>query len=306
MGTNTESFFEQTGIHQRHIAAPEQAASDLALPAAEAALTAAGLTTDDIGLIVMATITPDMSCPAGANFVQAKLKADQALTFDVAAGCSGFLFAMFIAQQYLLAGFCDHVLLVASDVLSRTVNWEDASSAMLWGDGAGAAVISRNGKRDHPAPRILSVHAHTDGADCRNLSLPGAGSRVSPITHQSVDENLHAIRMIQDDVSDSVTVERYVETCKEAVQAGRVSLNDVNRFITHQADKRIISALAEKFKVDVNRFYQNADKYGNCSAASLALALDEAVRTDAIRKNDLVCLTAVGGGLTWASALIKW
>ncbi|MBW2090836.1 MAG: ketoacyl-ACP synthase III [Deltaproteobacteria bacterium] len=301
--TTGEWIFKRTGIRERRIAAPDQAASDLALPACRAALDTAGLTPQDIELIIMATITPDMACPAGANWLQAKLDAPQALTFDIAAACSGFIFALLTAQQYLVAGFCQNALVVASEVMSRTVNWEDVSSSILWGDGAGAAVLSLDNDQGH---RLLSTHAHTDGANGQNLLLPGAGSRTTPVSHESVNQHLHSLRMIDANSTLRVAVKYFAESCYEAVKANGVSIEDVNWFIPHQANQRIIQALAKRLNVAMDHFYLTIGKYGNSSSASLAIAFDEAVRTGAVKKNDLVCLTSFGGGLTWASSLIKW
>ena len=303
IGKTDDWVFKRTGIHERRIAAPDQAASDLALPACLAALDAAGLTARELDLIIMATITPDMSCPAGANWLQAKLDAPQALTFDISAACSGFIFALLTAWQYLRTGFCRHVLVVASEVMSRTVNWEDVPSAILWGDGAGAAVLSLAEDGGH---RLLSAHAHTDGANGQNLLLPGAGSRTTPVSHDSVDRHLHSLRMIDASSTLRVAVKYFADSCYEALDANGASIEDVALFIPHQANIRIIQALARRLNVALARFYVTIEKYGNSSSASLAIAFDEAVRSGAVKQDDLICLTSFGGGLTWASALIKW
>lgn len=304
MDTSDEWIRTRTGISERREAAPDQAVSDLALPACQIALQEAGLTSKDIELIVLGTITPDTHCPAGANWLQAKLEAPQALTFDVTAACSGFIFALHVAEKYLLSGFCKNALVVASEIMTRTVDWTDRSSAILWGDGAGAVVLSTEG--NDQLPRMLSVHAHTDGVNGQQLLMPGGGSNTTPISHESVDKKLHSLRMIEASSTVRVAVKHFVESCMEATETNGVTIEDVAWFIPHQANLRIILALAKRLKVDMSKFYMTIEKYGNISSASCAIALDEAVKTGAIKKNDLVCLTAFGGGLTWASSLIRW
>jgi 3-oxoacyl-[acyl-carrier-protein] synthase-3 len=304
LDTSDEWISTRTGVRERRLAAPDQAASDLALPACRQALDEAGLTPRDVEVIVMATITPDTHCPAGANWLQAHLGAHQALTFDVTAACSGFIFALHVADKYLRSGFCENVLVVASEVMSRTVDWTDRTTCILWGDGAGAALLSaKNTRKSH---RMLSVHAHTDGAGGRQLLMPGGGSKTTPISHESVDQKLHTLKMLEASSSVRVAVKHFSESCIEAVEANGVAIEDVACFIPHQANLRIIQAVAKRLKVDMSRFYMTIEKYGNISSASCAIALDEAARNGALKKNDLVCLTAFGGGLTWASSLLKW
>ncbi|MBU2552296.1 MAG: ketoacyl-ACP synthase III [Proteobacteria bacterium] len=304
MDTSDEWIRTRTGISERREAGPEEAASDLALPACLSALDEAGLTPRDIELIIMATITPDTHCPAGANWLQAKLDAPRALTFDVTAACSGYIFALHVAEKYLLSGFCENVLVVASEIMTRTVDWTDRGSAILWGDGAGALVLStRGGPGDH---RMLSVHAHTDGANGAQLLMPGGGSGTTPISHESVDKKLHNLRMIEASSTVRTAVRFFAESCDEAVEANGRTIEDVDWFIPHQANLRIIQSLAKRLKVDMDRFYMTIEKYGNISSASCAITLDEASRSGALKKDQLVCLTAFGGGLTWASALLAW
>ena len=303
MDTSDEWIFKRTGIRQRRVAAEDQAASDLALPACRAAIEHAGLTTDDIGLIIMATITPDTHCPAGANWLQAKLDAPRALTFDITAACSGFVFGIHVAEKFLMNGFCENALVVASEVMTRAMDWTNRSNAILWGDGAGAAVLSTAGDTGHT---LLSVHAHSDGANGQNLLVPGGGSLTTPISHESVDEKKHTILLIEPSASLRVAVDHFAEACHEAVEANGLTIEDIDMFIPHQANMRIVKAVAKRLKVDMDRFYMTIEKYGNMSSASSAVAFDEAVRAGALKKGDLVCLTVFGGGLTWASALIRW
>ncbi|MBW1713296.1 MAG: ketoacyl-ACP synthase III [Deltaproteobacteria bacterium] len=302
LDTSDEWIRKRTGVLERRMAAPEEACSDLAVPACNQALDMAGLTAKDIELIIMCTITPDTQCPAAANWLQAKLDAPQALTFDVTAACSGFIFGLNVAEQYLKARTCSRVMVVASEVMTRVVDYTDRTTAILWGDGAGAVILSR-GDED---PQILSTHAHTDGANGQNLLVPGGGSQVTPITHESVDKNLHSLKMIEAAASVRVAVRRFVESCHEACQANGATIDDISLFIPHQANLRMLQSVAKRLEVPMERLYVTVEKYGNISSASAPIALDEAVRKGCIKKGDKIILTAFGGGLTWGSALIRW
>ena len=302
MDTTDDWISQRTGIHERRIADPEIAASDLALEASRSALEMAGKKVEDIQLIIMATITPDTQCPAGANWLQAKLDAPQAVTFDVTAACSGYIFALNVAEQYLKAGTFQTVLVVASEIMTRTLNWKDRTSAILWGDGAGAALLSSSGDKS----RILSTHIHTDGANGSNLLMPGGGSKTTPISHESVDKDLHTLKLIEASASVRVAVKHFADACHEAVEANGFSIKDVDWVIPHQANLRMIQSLAKRLDLPMEKFFMTIQKYGNISSASIAIALDEAVRSGAVQKGHLVLLTAFGGGLTWGSALIRW
>jgi 3-oxoacyl-[acyl-carrier-protein] synthase III len=302
MDTTDEWISQRTGIHERRIADPEVAASDLALEASRSALEIAGFKVEEVQLIIMATITPDTHCPAGANWLQAKLKAPQAVTFDITAACSGFIFALNVAEQYLKVGNVKNVLVVASEIMTRTLNWKDRSSAILWGDGAGAVFLSGNGN----GAQILSTHIHTDGANGTNLLMPGGGSKTTPISHESVDKDLHTLKLIEASASVRVAVKHFADSCYEAVEANGFSIKDVDWVIPHQANLRMIQSLAKRLGLPMEKFFMTIQKYGNISSASIAIALDEAVRSGAIQKGHLILLTAFGGGLTWGSALIRW
>ncbi len=302
LDTTDEWIAQRTGVRERRVADPEVAASDLALEASKAALDMAGVEIKNLPLIIMATITPDTHCPAGANWLQAKLGADNAVTFDVTAACSGTLFALNVAEQYLKAGTFSSVLIVASEVMTRTLNWKDRSTAILWGDGAGAIMLSNEGGM----AEILSTHIHTDGAAGANLLMPGGGSKTTPISYESVDKDLHTLKMIEASASVRVAVKHFADSCIEAVEANGFTLGEVDWFIPHQANLRMLQAVAKRLNVPFEKFYMTVHKYGNISSASVSIALDEAVRTGAIKKGQLVLLTAFGGGLTWGSALIRW
>ena len=302
MQTSDDWIKKRTGIVERRVAAPDQACSDLALPACERALEMAGLDKDQIDLIIMCTITPDTCCPAGANWLQAKLETPRAVTFDVTAACSGYIFGLNVAEQYLKAGTFKNVLVVASEVMTRTLDWTDRTSAILWGDGAGAVVLTW----DEADPQVLSTHIHTDGANGQNLLLPGGGSATTPIGYESVDKKLHNLKLIEAAASVKTAVRRFVDSCREACEANGVTIEDVALFIPHQANLRMLQGVAKRLEVPMERLYITIHKYGNISSASAAIAFDEAVRDGTIKEGDQVVLTAFGGGLTWGSALIRW
>ncbi len=300
--TTDEWIVKRTGVRERRIADPDVATSDLAYHASLNALEMAGITAKDIDLIIVATITADMCCPAAANWLQAKLDAPQAFTFDVAAACSGFIFGLNVAEQYLKSKTVKHVLVVGAEVISRTVNWKDRSTCILWGDGAGAAVLTR-GNGGH---QILSTHVHTDGAGGEDLLVPGGGSRTTPISHESVDKGLHYLNMIEANLSFRIAVRHFKESILEAAEFNNVDLQEINWFIPHQANIRMFQNISKSLKIPFERFYLTLHKYGNISSASCAIALDEAVRDSSIQPDDYVCLPVFGGGLTWGSTLIKW
>ncbi|RJR52779.1 MAG: ketoacyl-ACP synthase III [Desulfobacteraceae bacterium] len=302
LDTTDEWIAQRTGIRERRIADPDVNTSDLALQASRRALEMAGLKPSDLDLIIVCTITPDTCCPSAANWLQASLDAPQAVTFDVTAACSGYIFGLNVATQYLLSGHSKCVLVVAAEVMTRTLNWKDRTTCILWGDGAGAAVLTK-GSGGH---QLLSTHIHTDGANGKDLLLPGGGSRTTPISHESVDKGLHTLNMIEASASFRVAVRHFVDSIKEAASFSGVEVKEINWFIPHQANLRMFQSIAKSINVPMSKFYVTLHKYGNISSASCAIALDEAVRDGSIKKGDLVCLPVFGGGLTWGSGLIRW
>ncbi len=315
LDTNDEWIHRRTGIRERRIAEKDVNASDLAKEASLRAIETAGLSPMDIDLIIMTTMTPDTCCPAGANWLEAKLGADRAVSFDVTAACSGFVFGLSVAEQYLKAGTFKTVLVASVEIMSRTLDWTDRESCILWGDGSGAAVLRAfdNVPKNEPlrdngrgVGEILSVHIHTDGASGENLLLPGGGSRTTPISYESVDKKLHTLRMIKANESVRVAVKRFAEAAEEAIAHNGVNLSDVRWVIPHQANARMLQQVAKRLDVPFEKVYLTIEKYGNISSATIPIALDEAVRNGSITRGDLVVLTAFGGGLTWGSSLIRW
>jgi len=302
LDTTDEWVIQRTGVRERRMADPEVTTSDLGYEAALKAFDMAGIKAKDLDLIIVATITPDTCCPSAANWLQAKLDTPRAVTFDIAAACSGFIFALNVAEQYLRTGAAKLILVVASEIMTRTLDWTDRTSCILWGDGAGAAVLAlgQNG------PEILSTHLHTDGVNGQDLLMPGGGSKTTPISHESVDKKLHVLQLIEANASFRVAVRHFVDSIKEAASFNNVAVEEIDWFIPHQANLRMFQSMAKTLKLSMDKFYVTLDKYGNISSASCAIALDEAVRDGSIKKNDLVCLPVFGGGLTWGSALIRW
>jgi len=300
--TTDEWIIQRTGVRERRIAEPDVTAADLGYEASLKALDMAGMTAKDVDLIILATITPDTCCPSGANWLEAKLDAPQAVSFDVTAACSGFIFGLSVAEQYLKTGTYKNILVVASEIMTRTLNWKDRTTCILWGDGAGAAVVAMGSE----GPEILSTHIHSDGENGQDLLMPGGGSKTTPISHESVDKGLHVLNMIEANASFRVAVRRFIESIKEAAQFNKVAVEDISWFIPHQANLRMFQSMAKTLKIPFEKFYVTLHKYGNISSASCAIAFDEAVRDGSIKKNDLICLPVFGGGLTWGSALIRW
>ena len=302
LDTSDEWIVKRTGIRERRVADANQAASDLAYEASRIALEQAGIGAADLDLILLATITPDTCCPSGANWLQARLDAPQAFSFDITAACSGFIFALNVAQQYLATGACRRVLVAASEVMTRTLNWQDRTTCILWGDGAGAAVLARA----DDGPEILSTHLHTDGSRGQDLLLPGGGSKTTPICRESVQSGRHFLDMVEAKYSFRVAVRHFIEAIREASEAVGLAVDDIDWFIPHQANLRMFQAIAKSLHIPMEKFYLTLHKYGNISSASCAIALDEAISDGSVKAGDVVCMPVFGGGLTWGSALIRW
>jgi 3-oxoacyl-[acyl-carrier-protein] synthase III len=302
LDTTDEWIVQRTGVSERRIADPDVTTADLAREASLKALEMAGMGVRDIDLIIVGTITPDTCCPSAANWLQAKLDAPQAVTFDVAAACSGFVFGLNVAEQYLKNGTYRHILVIGAEVMTRTLDWTDRTTCILWGDGAGAALLTL-GDEGH---EILSTHIHTDGKNGQDLLMPGGGSRTTPISHESVDKKLHTLNMIEANASFRVAVRHFIDSIKEAAAFNHVGVEDIDWFIPHQANLRMFQSMAKTLKIPMEKFYVTLHKYGNISSASCAIAFAEAVKEGFVKEGDLICLPVFGGGLTWGSALIRW
>jgi len=297
--TSDEWITTRTGIKQRRLVASNEAASDLAINAAKEALKNAGLKAQDLDLIIIATISPDMQFPSTACFVQAALGAKNAVCFDISAACSGFVYAIVIAQQFIARGAYKNALVVGAEVLSSITDWEDRNTCVLFGDGAGAAILS-----EVKSGGILSSYLGTDGSMTDLLKLPAGGSR-NPATHKTIDKRMHYLKMEGNEIF-KLAVKIMTDAAQNALKQASLECKDIDLVIPHQANIRIILAMAKRLGLPEGRIYLNIEKYGNMSSASTATALCEAVRQGRIKKGDIVLLDAFGAGLTWGACLIKW
>ena len=297
--TSDEWIRTRTGIRERRIAAKDQATSDLALPAAQEALKNAGLTPKDLDLIIVATTSPDMLFPSASCFLQAKLGATCG-AFDLAAACSGFAYALSVAEGFVKSGIHKNVLVVGAETITRFVDWKDRSTCVLFGDGAGAAVVSRS--RDGHG--ILASHLGADGTQSEILQIPAGGSRMPP-SAESVANGLHYIRM-DGRALFKIAVKTMEQAVLKVLEHEKLHVKDINCLIPHQANNRILQAVAERLEIPSEKVFINVDRYGNMSSASTVIALYEAVKSGAVKKGDYVVLVAFGGGLTWGASLIKW
>lgn len=298
--TSDEWITERTGIRQRRIAAPSQAASDLACEAAKKALNDAGVKPKNLDFIIVASVTGDMPFPSTACVLQNALGAKNAAAFDINAACSGFIYGLGISDAMIRAGSAKTILVVGAEVLSRFTDWQDRSTCVLFGDGAGAAVIVPT-EEDRG---ILSTHLYSDGGLGDLLSVPGGGSR-NPASKETVKDKLHLIKM-KGNETFKIAVRTLEELVERTLAANKLLPSQISLLIPHQANLRIIQATAKRLDLPMEKVLVNIDRYGNTSAASVPIALDEAVRTGRVRAGDYILLEAFGGGLTWASALIKW
>jgi 3-oxoacyl-[acyl-carrier-protein] synthase-3 len=299
--TSDEWIVTRTGISERHIASDEEATSDLAIHAAQAALEAAGLDVMDLDMVLVATVTPDMFFPSTACVLQDRLGARRAGALDVSAACSGFIYGLGVADGLVRTGTARTVLLVGAETLTKVVNWEDRNTCVLFGDGAGAVVL----RADDGEPGILSTHLYADGSRGALLAMPGGGSR-HPVSQALVDAGLAKIQMNSGNEVFKLAVRAMEDAALTALKQHGLEVSDIDHLISHQANLRIISALGQRLGVPDQKVIANLQKVGNTSAASIPMALDEAVRDGRVKAGDLVLLCAFGGGLTWASSLIRW
>ncbi|WP_372797591.1 beta-ketoacyl-ACP synthase III, partial [Pontiella sp.] len=297
--TSDEWIYSRTGMRERHIAAADEAASDMGAEAAKKALADAGISAEELDLIIVATLSPDMFFPSTACFVQEKIGAKNAFCFDLGAACSGFLYAMDNAKNQIAAGAIKTALVIGSEKMSTFVDWEDRSTCILFGDGAGAAVLQAGGEGRGVMDSVMG----SDGRLADLLWTPGGGSR-NPISHEMIDQKQQYLKMQGREVFKHA-VKRMGDTVVQALKKNGVSVDDINCFIPHQANVRIIDAISKRLGV-ADRMYSNVEKYANTSSAALAIALDEAVKDGTISKGDLVVLTVFGGGFTWGANVLEW
>ncbi len=298
--TSDDWITSRTGIKERRIAGEDEHTSDLAAKAALSAMENAGITAEEVDLIIFATVTPDMFFPSTACFVQTKIGAKNAACFDVSAACSGFLYAIEIAQQFITSHTYDTILVIGAEKLSSIVDWTDRNTCVLFGDGAGAAVLRHRGG----GHGVISTFMASDGGLSDILHIPGGGSRF-PITKDNAGEHQNCIKMNGKETYKHA-VNSMLDAAQKVLAEANLRASALACIIPHQANLRIIEAISDRIEVPMERFMINLDRYGNTSAAAVAIALDEANRTGRMKVGDYVLLVVFGGGLTWASSVIQW
>jgi len=298
--TTDEWIVSRTGIRERRIAAEDQASSDLAVEASRKALEAAGVTADQLDLIIVATVTPDMMFPATACLLQDRLGAKKAAAFDLSAACSGFLYGIATASQFIQSGMYRYALVVGVDCLSKITNWEDRNTCVLFGDGAGAVVLGPV----EEGSGLLSFELGADGSGGDLLKQPAGGSRL-PASRDTVDGRLHTISMAGREVF-KFAVRVMGNAAEEALAKAGMTKEDIDFLVPHQANTRIIDAAVKRFGLSEEKVIINLDRFGNMSSASIPVALDEALHQGRIKKGNTLVLVGFGGGLTWGAAVLKW
>ncbi len=297
--TSDEWITTRTGIKTRHIAQDKESTSAIALPAARLALKRAQLSAKDLDAIIVATITPDNQFPSTACYLQHYLKAEKAASLDIAAACAGFIYALVYAQGLIESGIANNILVVGAETLSKLTDWEDRSTCVLFGDGAGAAVLSSGRKKS-----FLASSLGADGSYGELLILPAGGSRL-PTSKKTVKEKMHFIKMKGNELF-RLAVRIMVDAAKDALKKANLDSTKIKLLVPHQANIRIINAVATRLKLPSHMVYLNIQRYGNMSSASTAIALCEAYEEELIKKGDIVVLDAFGGGLVWGALVIEW
>jgi 3-oxoacyl-[acyl-carrier-protein] synthase III len=300
VNTSDEWITTRTGIKERRIAAPDEFTSDMAAEAARRALQKGGVRPEQIDLIIVATITPDMVFPATACLVQQKIGATRSAAFDLEAACSGFIYALEIGQQFIMSRTYETVLVIGAEKLSTIVDWSDRNTCVLFGDGAGAAILQSRAN----AHGLLTACMGADGSKAELLCMPGGGSR-HPARAETVAARLHYLRMEGKETFKNAVNAMYT-AARESLRRCAIDVSQIKCIIPHQANERIIEAVRERLGAQPEQVFVNLHRYGNTSAASVAIALDEAVSSGRIQRGDLILLMVFGGGLTWGAAVIEW
>lgn len=300
--TSDEWIRTRTGMFERHYASAEEAASDIAIIAATNAIEASSVKYKDIDLIIVATVTGDYAFPSTGCVLQKKLGLKNVPAFDVSAGCTGFIYALDVARNYVENGSKHNVLVVGVDILTKITNWQDRNTCVLFGDGAGATIVSRAGKSD--TSRIIDSIIDADGSQGDLLYQAAGGSRM-PASHETVDKHLHTVYMEGNKIYKNAIRSMFAST-DELLKRNKLETKDIDWVIPHQANLRIIEGLADKLRVPMSKVIVNIEKYGNTSSGTIPLAMDEAIRAKKIRRGDLIVLTSFGAGLTWGSILARY
>ena len=298
--TSDDWIRTRTGILERRYANPNQTTSDLALEAAQQAIKNAGVLPEEIDLVLVATITPDMAFPSTACILQHKLGLNKIACFDLEAACSGFLYALDVADAMISSGRYRKALVIGAEKMSSIMDWEDRTTCVLFGDGAGAAILSKEGT----GPELLGFYCGADGSNPSLLCQPAGGSAF-PATTETVNDRKHFLKMNGREIFKSAV--RVMESsCRELLSKHSLTLGDIDHIIPHQANMRIVESLSQRLEVPMDKFFCNLDRFGNTSAASIPLALSEAISTNKIKPNQLCLLVAFGAGLTWSSTLLRF
>ena len=297
----TEEWIESmSGIRERHIAAPSQAASDLGAVAAQRALAQAGVSSDEVDLIIVSTSTPDMQFPSTACIIQERLGIKNVPAFDLTAVCSGFVYALTVGSQFIANEFYRTVLVIGTEAVSRVINWSDKDTCMLIGDGAGAVVL-----RQVPSGYgVLSAKLGADGSGASFMMVPAGGSR-KPTTAEVIEKKMNKIQMNGQEVF-KFAMKKLPEVTEQALELANLHTEDLKLIIPHQANRRIIEAAARRMELPMEKFMVNVERYGNTSSATIPIALHEALETGRIESGDLIALTGFGGGLAWGSLIMRW
>jgi 3-oxoacyl-[acyl-carrier-protein] synthase-3 len=296
---------ERTGIKERRVAAPGELTSDMASEAAKRALESAGVKAEELDMIIVGTISGDMPMPACAAFVQQKIGAGHCPAFDLSAACAGFIFGVSIAEKFVRTGAARRVLVIGVELLSRLLDWQDRTTCVLFGDGAGAVVIGPNTEEEAKEGRgILSTAIFTDGALAPALLIPGGGSK-EPVSAEVVANKRHLVHMTGQDVFKAAV--RYLASAsKAALASAEISAKDIDWVVAHQANIRILNGVAQRTEIPMEKFFINIHRYGNTSSASIPIALDECVREGKIKPGQSILMCALGAGISWGSAVVRW
>jgi 3-oxoacyl-[acyl-carrier-protein] synthase III len=302
LDTSDEWIRTRTGIQERRIARKDESSSTLGAHAAENALKAAGMAPDELDMIIVCTSTPDVLYPSTACFVQKNIGASKAAAYDISAVCSGFVFGLSIAEQYIKSGRYENVMVIGAEVNSRIMDWTDRKTCILFGDGAGAVILKRVEKEEPIG--VLSSHIYSDGNHSDMLIVPGGIGR-EPVNCEAVDNKMYCLKMAGQSTF-KMAVKRMCEASRECLEFNGLSTDDVDVVIPHQANRRIIETVSEKLNMNIDKFVINIDKYGNTSAASIPIALHEAREAGRLQSGTLSLLTVLGAGITWGAAAIRW
>ena len=302
LDTSDEWIRTRTGIEERRIARKDESSSTLGAHAAKAALNNAGMTPDQLDMIIVCTSTPDVLYPSTACFVQKNIGASKAAAYDISAVCSGFVFGLSIAEQYIKSGRYENIMVIGAEVNSRIMDWTDRTTCILFGDGAGAVILKRVEKEEPIG--ILSSHIYSDGNHSDMLIVPGGIGR-EPVNREAVENKMYCLKM-SGQSTFKMAVKRMSQVSRECLEFNGLTAEDVDIVIPHQANRRIIETVSEKLKMNVDNFFINIHKYGNTSAASIPIALHEAREAGRLQPGTLSLLTVLGAGITWGAVAIRW